>query len=188
MQKHIYLFRHGSVSDKNIFCGWLDLSLDEKGILQAKMLAKKLKKEKIDFGFCSDQLRSRQCLAEVMKYHKSAQIVVDPRIRERHYGVLSGHSKDKIKNEFPNIFSNIHRGYNANIPGGENFAAVSLRVFSFMGELLQFMQKEKCSVAISAHTNSLRLIQEYLEGISKKEAESLEHNPTEFKKYTVNFE
>jgi broad specificity phosphatase PhoE len=188
MQKSIYLFRHGSVSDKNIFCGWLNLPLDKKGILQAKNLAKKMKKEKIDYGFCSDQLRSEQCLAEVLKYHKSAKVIIDPRIRERHYGVFSGQSKDRIKEIHPEIFAYIHRDYNAHIPDGENFAEMTVRVFSFMGDLMRFMQKEKCNIAISAHTNSLRLIQEYLEGVSRKEAEKLEHHPLDFKKYTVNFD
>ena len=188
MELAIYLFRHGHVTDKNIFCGWLDLPLSKKGIKEAQTLAKKLSKEKIDVGFCSDQIRGKQCLAEVLKYHKKAKVIVDVRICERNYGELTGHKKEEFKSKFPKEYEEIHRGYNANIPSGENFSDVSKRVFSFMNDLFEFMQKEKCNVAISAHTNSLRLIQEYMENLSKEEATKLEHKPENYKKYVINFE
>ncbi len=188
MQLVIYLFRHGQVSDKNIFCGWLNLPLDRKGVAQAKVLAKKLSKEKIDVGFCSDQLRGKQCLVEVLKFHKKSKVIIDVRLRERHYGKLTGRRKDDFKTNFPIDFEQIHRGYNVNIPFGENFNDVSKRVFSFMNDLFIFMQKEKCNVAISAHTNSLRLIQEYLENLTQKEASRLEHHPEKYKKYIIEFD
>ncbi len=188
MEQSIYLFRHGHVSDKNIFCGWLNLPLDKKGINEAKVLAKKLSKEKISVGFCSDQLRGKQCLVEVLKYHKNTKVIVDVRLRERHYGKLTGYNKNEFKEKFPNSYEEIHRGYNASIPSGENFYDVSKRVFSFMNDLFIFMQKEKCSVAISAHTNSLRLIQEYLENLSKEDAQKLEHHPENYKKYVIEFD
>jgi bisphosphoglycerate-dependent phosphoglycerate mutase len=49
------------------------------------------------------------------------------------------------------------------------------------------MQKERVNVAISAHTNSLRLIQEYLEGLNPKEVVQLEHHPEKYKKYVLEF-
>lgn len=189
MTSSLIIFRHGALDTKeNIFCGWLNLPLNKKGIKEAKVLAKKLKKEKVDFAFCSDQLRSKQCLVEVLKYHKNAKVIVDQRLRERHYGVLTGHSKLKAKVKLEEHFQNFHRGYQANIPYGENFNQVGKRVFSFMNDLVRFIQKNNCCVVISAHTNSLRLIQEYLEGLSPKDAEKLKNQPENYKKYCISFD
>ncbi len=188
MVSSLLLFRHGALDTKeNIFCGWLDIHLNKKGIKEAKILARKMRKEKIDFAFCSDHLRSKQCLVEVLKYHKKAKVIVDHRLRERHYGALTGHSKLMAKVMLEEHFQKIHRGYHTNIPSGESFNQVSKRVFAFMNELLRFMQKNNCSVAISAHSASSRLIQQYLEGLLVKEAEKLEHHPEKYKKYLITF-
>lgn len=189
MKQSIILFRHGAVeSEKNIFCGWLNLPLSSKGEAQAEALAKKLSCEKIDYGFCSDLLRGQQVLAAVLAMHPKAQVIIDPRLRERHYGKLSGVSKDLIKKSSRSRFEKIHRHYHSVPEGGESFFDVSKRVFPFMNDLLRFMQKEKCSVAISAHTNSLRIIQEYLEGLTPVQAALFEHHPEHYKKYVVEFD
>lgn len=189
MKLSIILFRHGEIcSEENIFCGWLNHPLSFKGERDADVLAKKLRKEKIATAFCSDQVRSKQVLASVLAFHPSAKVVIDPRLRERHYGLLSGAPKEILKKKSKKIFNEIHRGYFANIPKGENMYHVSKRVFPFMNDLFFFMQSEKKNVAISAHSSSLRIIQEYLEGLNPKDVEKLEHAPTNYKKYVVEFE
>ena len=188
MQQELFLFRHGDIiSKEKIFLGWINAPLNKNGLLQAKKVSKDLSRKKIDYGFCSDQLRSKQALGEVMKYHPKAKVIVDHRLRERHYGIFSGHSKALFKKLFPKKFEEIHRGYDTTIPCGENLFDVSKRVFPFMNDLLKFMQKEKCNVVISAHTNSLRLMQEYLEGLAKSEVVKKEHSPTQYKKYVISF-
>jgi len=189
MKLALILFRHGKIkSSNNIFCGWLNYPLDSQGIAQAKKLSARLARETIDVAFCSDQLRSKQALVEVLARHPGAKVIVDHRLRERHYGTFSGQSKDSLKNDNPAKFHEIHRAYHARIPDGENMYHVSKRVFPFMNDLLRFMQRERVNVAISAHTNSLRLIQEYLEVLPKLEVTKLEHEPTSYKKYFLNFE
>lgn len=188
MQQQIILFRHGEVaSPQNIFLGWLNFPLSRKGVQQAKRLAQKLRCEVIDFGFCSDQIRSQQALVEVLHYHPNSKAIIDHRLRERHYGVFSGKSKDLFRKLYPEKFKEIHRGYYASIPEGENLEQVGKRIFPFMNQLLHFMQREKCSVAISAHASSMRLIQEYLENLSPFEVIKLEQDPIKYKKYILNF-
>ncbi|MFA5931429.1 MAG: histidine phosphatase family protein [archaeon] len=186
MQQIIYLFRHGHIqSKKNILCGWINLPLDSLGVEQAKVLAKKLKDEKIDVAFCSDQIRSKQCLVEVLKYHPKAEVIIDPRLRERHFGALSG--------ELESVFADtsdlkkINGSYVEGVPGIESLDTVRKRVFPFMSQLIKFVQNEKVNVAISAHNDSLELIQEYLEGLTPDQAKKLEHFPTNYKKYVITF-
>ncbi|MFA6064512.1 MAG: histidine phosphatase family protein [archaeon] len=188
MQQTIYLFRHGEVhAKKNVLMGWLNLPLSTQGVRQAKELAKKLKKENISIGFCSDLLRGQQVLVEVLKYHPKAKVIIDHRLRERHYGAISG----QLESVFADT-SILENGLNGRIvekiPGMESMAVVRNRVFPFMTQLLHFMQKEKVNVAISAHKNSLELIQEYLEGLTPDQAKKLEHFPTNYKKYVITFD
>ncbi|MDD3083433.1 MAG: histidine phosphatase family protein [Candidatus ainarchaeum sp.] len=188
MQK-IFLFRAGEVkTNEKIFLGWLNLPLSEKGFFNAREVAKTLSKEKIDFAFCSDQLRGKQALLEVAKKHVGIKIIIDHRLRERNYGIFSGHEKKLFKNFFPEKYDEVHRSYYANIPNGENLHDVSKRVFSFMNDLIKFLQLNNCNVLICAHNNSLRIIREYLEGLNKKETELIESDPSTYKEYVLNFE
>jgi 2,3-bisphosphoglycerate-dependent phosphoglycerate mutase len=185
----IFLFRAGEVkTNEKIFLGWLNLPLSKKGINNAKGIAKKLSREKIDFAFCSDQLRGKQALLEVIRNHKNAKIIVDHRLRERNYGIFSGHSKKLFIDFFPEKYEEIHRSYIASIPNGENLHDVSKRVFSFMADLTKFLQENNSNIIICAHNNSLRIIREYLEGLTWEEAEKIESDPSVHKEYILNFE
>ncbi|MDD4250913.1 MAG: histidine phosphatase family protein [Candidatus ainarchaeum sp.] len=187
MQK-IILFRAGEVKTKeHIFLGWLNLPLSDKGIKNARIIAKNLSKQRIDFAFCSDQLRGKQALLEVVKTHKTVKIIIDHRLRERNYGIFSGHEKKLFKDFFPEKYAEVHRSYYANIPNGENLHDVSKRVFSFMNDLIAFMQSNDGNVLICAHNNSLRLIREFLEELSVNETELLHSDPSVFKEYNLNF-
>jgi len=186
----LIVFRHGETSFNRdrIFCGWLNTWLDPVGIDQAQALGKKLARERIEYGFCSDLLRSKQTLIYVLTQHRKSKVVVDPRIRERNYGIFSGHSKKLFRQLFPEKYNEIHRGYLTNIPKGENFAQVGRRVFPFMNDLMRFMKKNEANVCISAHGNSMRSIVEFMEDLPMEEVEKLEFRPTDYKKYVITFE
>lgn len=66
----------------------------------------------------------------------------------------------------------IHRGFNVPPPKGESFADVEKRVSSFLKDLIKMMKKEKISVAISAHGNSIRLFRKIMEKASIQESTS----------------
>lgn len=183
-----------------IFTGWLDSKLTSLGIKQAQIIAKKLKDKKFDIAFFTKLTRSKQTLKEVLKYHSNIQVIEDNRMIERNYGKLNGVSHEKfirkmgkqgydllkegdaIENLSPrdrdsveeflgkNEYNAIHRGYDVAVPGGESFADVEKRVKSFIEDLKKFMKKNKVSVAISAHGNSIRLFRKIMEKSSKEEA------------------
>ena len=128
------------------------------------------------------------------------KIITDDRMIERSYGILEGISHKKfidkigkkivdlkiegnaIENLSPNErekvekflgeeeYKTIHRGYNAAVPNGESFADVEKRVKEFIIYLKKFISKNKISVAISAHGNSIRLFRKIMENASKDEA------------------
>lgn len=130
------------------------------------------------------------------------RFVEDDRMIERNYGDLNGAShKDFVKRIGKKLvdlevegdlitelrgrakkeaakflgekeFEMIHRGFYIPPPHGESFADVEKRVKLFIIHLKKLMKKEKISVAISAHGNSIRLFRKIMERASVKEAVS----------------
>jgi len=182
----IFLCRAGEVeTNEPIFLGWINFKLNNKGINSAKIVSNKIGMEKINFAFCSDQLRSKQALIEILKTRKYASVIVDHRLRERNYGIFTGHEKDLFKEYFPNKFKEIHRSYDANIPKGENINDVSKRVYSFMNDLLKFSHENNGNILICTHNIPMKLIRAYLEDLDKKEIELIENSPESLKKYEL---
>jgi len=174
--KKIYLFRHGQTTfnrDKK-FTGFIDARLTKLGVKQARKIAKELKNKKFEAAIYTRLIRSKQTLKEVLKFHKKVRLIEDDRMIERDYGRLSGHTHNwAIKKYGKEQYEKWHRGFDCRPPGGESFADVEVRVRDFIRWLKKFMKKEKVSVAISAHGNSIRLFRRVWEGLGKKETEKI---------------
>ena len=173
---NIYLFRHGQTTfnrDKR-FTGWLDPSLTNLGKKHAKTLTIKLKNKNFQVAFYTRLSRSKQTLNVVLKYHPECKtLILDNRMIERSYGRLEGKThKYVIKKYGKKKFELWHRDYNIRPPKGESFAMVEKRVKSFISFLTKYMRKNKVSVSISAHSNSIRLFRKIMEKSSPKEATS----------------
>lgn len=169
---NIYLFRHGQTTFNRdgVFTGWKDAKLTPLGIKQAKKLGLDLKNKKFEVAFYTCLSRSKQTLKEVLKFHPYVQIIEDNRMIERDYGSLDGHSHSQIMKKYGEDKYNLwHRSFSTRPPKGESFADVEVRVKSFIKDLIKFMKKNKISVAISAHGNSIRLFRKIMEKASKEE-------------------
>lgn len=124
------------------------------------------------------------------------KVLTDNRMIERSYGNLEGQKHeafikrvgdqaydlrvegDAIENLAPKqrekvekflgiqAYDAIHRGWTVPIPHGESFAMVEKRVKPFIKWLKKYMKKNKVSVAISAHGNSIRLFRKIVEKTS----------------------
>jgi len=92
---HIYLFRHGQTyfNRDHRFTGWHESNLTPRGVSDAKKVAQKLKKKRIDVAICSHLSRSKDTLKAVLRYHPECiMILQDDRMIERSYGKLQGKS------------------------------------------------------------------------------------------------
>ncbi len=173
---HIYLFRHGQTfyNKNGWFTGWKDSKLAPKGIRHAEVIAGKLKNKKFQVAFQTHLSRSKDTLKPVLKYHPECKkIITDDRMIERNYGIYSGMSHDSfIKKYGEKKYKEVHRGWDVKIPKGENFKQVEKRVKPFIKYLINFMKKNKVSVAISSHGNSIRLFRKLWEKASIKDTVS----------------
>ena len=176
MKLHIYLFRHGKTfyNKNGWFTGWKDSKLAPEGIKHARTIARKLKNKKFQAAFQTHLSRSKDTLKPVLKYHPECKkIITDDRMIERNYGIYSGMSHDSFIQKYgERKYQEVHRGWDAHIPKGENFRQVEKRVKPFIKYLIGFMKKNKVSVAISSHGNSIRLFRKIWEKASIKDTVS----------------
>ncbi len=189
MYLKIYLFRHGEsfFNQAKEFTGWKDSKLTITGRKNAREVARKLKSRKFQAAYHTRLSRSRETLEEVLKYHPECrEVIEDDRMIERSYGKLQGKKHTTVIREYGRKqFDLWHRSYRIPPPGGESIKMVERRVRSFIKDLLKKMKKEKVSVAISAHGNSMRPFRRYFEKLSIKQMMELENPWDDYFEYTV---
>lgn len=95
----IVMVRHGESewNQKNLFCGWFDANLSEKGQEEAKAAGKAVKEAglKFDIAHTSVLTRAQVTLANILKESGQENVPVSKtwRLNERHYGGLTGLNK-----------------------------------------------------------------------------------------------
>ncbi len=143
----IIVIRHGETEEnaKHILMGHKHGTLSKKGIAQAKKLALKLRKTKIDAIFSSDLRRARDTTKEIARYHK-APVFYTKELREQNYGIFQG----RLLQELIDAQKAAGKASLAFKPsGGEGFVDVRNRVRKFVGRLGK--KYEKKTILISAH-------------------------------------
>ncbi|KAJ8938475.1 hypothetical protein NQ318_004115 [Aromia moschata] len=95
----IIMIRHGESewNQKNLFCGWYNAELSQRGLDEAKSAGKALKKEgyKFDVAFSSVLKRANNTLEIILKElgQENLKYTRTWRLNERHYGGLTGMNK-----------------------------------------------------------------------------------------------
>lgn len=186
----LVLLRHGeSIWNRdNIFTGWVDIGLSERGIEQAKEAARMLKEQGFvfDIAFTSVLKRAVETLEIVLEIMGLSGILVKKarQLNERHYGSLQGVNKKEAVEKFgAERVRRWRRGYNErpplisnpkkNEPSSESLAEVVLRVLPYWQEEIAPAIKQRKAVLISAHGNSLRALVKGLDKVSDQEIEKL---------------
>jgi len=98
-QYKIVMVRHGESewNQKNLFCGWYDANLSEKGEQEALAAGKALKdvNMQFDLAFTSELTRAQKTLGSILEQIGQTDLAVKRtwRLNERHYGGLTGLNK-----------------------------------------------------------------------------------------------
>ena len=177
---YLVLVRHGQSewNEKNLFTGWKDPGLTQKGIEEAKKAGHQLNKLGLNFDIMhtSALIRAQltgQIILDVLK-QDNLETIKNQALNERDYGELTGLNKDEARENFGVDQVQIwRRSYDTPPPGGESLKDTYNRVIPyFKSEILPLM-KDK-NILISAHGNSLRALVKYLDSISEKDIVKLE--------------
>lgn len=202
----IVIIRHGESewNSKNIFTGWTDIGLSEKGILEAKQAGLKLKEKgfSFDIAFTSYLSRAKETLNIILQElgEEAIPIFYSWRLNERHYGALQGMNKDEIRQKYgEEQFIRWRRGYSdcppaltkedSRYPGNdetyselteeelpltESLEQTELRVEPYWKNEIIPQILNNKSIIISAHGNSIRALIKIIEGLTPEEIETTE--------------
>jgi 2,3-bisphosphoglycerate-dependent phosphoglycerate mutase len=161
----LVLVRHGQ-SDwnlKNLFTGWRDVDLTDKGVSEAREAGRKLKAQGITFdvAFTSALKRAQRTLDLMLTELGQTAIPVfkDQALNERDYGDLVGLNKDDARKKWGEEQVHIwRRSYDIAPPGGESLRDTLARTLPYyVTEILpRVLRGER--VLVAAHGNSLRAL------------------------------
>ncbi|MDF1611952.1 2,3-diphosphoglycerate-dependent phosphoglycerate mutase [Stygiobacter electus] len=201
----VVLLRHGESewNKLNLFTGWTDVDLSEKGIEEAKQAGKVLKQESFtfDIAFTSVLKRAIKTLNLALEELDLLWIPVikNWRLNERHYGALQGLNKAETAEKYGNEKVKIwRRSYDVpppaldenderypgkdpryadlnkkDIPLTESLKLTVDRFLPYWFDTIAPTIKSGKKVIIAAHGNSLRALVKYLDNISEEEITEL---------------
>ena len=197
----LVLVRHGESewNKLNLFTGWTDVDLSEKGHEEAKAAGKLLKEEGYDFDVCytSYLKRAIHTLNHILDEMDRAwlPVIKSWKLNERHYGALQGLNKsetaekygeDQVKiwrrsfdvkppelsddDEISDCKQPMYRDvYKSLLPKNESLETTIERVVPYFEDTIMKDIMAGKRVIIAAHGNSLRALVKYFDGLSNEE-------------------
>lgn len=176
MSRILVLVRHGQSewNLKNLFTGWKDPDLSEKGHEEAIAAGKKLKAAglKFDIAFTSALKRAQHTCQHILDEMGQPDLKTfqNQALNERDYGNLSGLNKDDARKKWGEEQVHIwRRSYDVPPPGGESLRDTGARVWPYYMYNIQPHVLRGETVLVAAHGNSLRALIMALEGLSGEE-------------------
>ncbi len=174
MERLLVLVRHGQSewNLKNLFTGWKDPDLTEKGIAEAREAGRKLKAlgHRYDIAFTSVLTRAQHTLRLILEEigQPDLKTIQDQALNERDYGELTGLDKDEARKRFGEAQVHIwRRSFDVPPPGGESLKMTAERVLPYFAKEIEPRVLKGDRVLIAAHGNSLRALIMKLEGLSR---------------------
>lgn len=201
----LVLLRHGeSVWNKeNLFTGWTDVDLSEKGVQEAKQSGILMKDHEFEFDIAFVSVLKRALRTLWIALDEMDQLWVpwerSWRLNERHYGGLQGlnkaqtaekHGDDQVHiwrrsydvpppeleqsdDRYPGNFRMYKDVPDKELPVTESLKDTVARFLPYWHEQIAPTIKDGKRVIIAAHGNSLRALVKYLDDISDEEIPGL---------------
>jgi len=197
----LVLVRHGESewNKLNLFTGWTDVDLSEKGHEEAKNGGRILKEEGYDFDICytSYLKRAIHTLNHILDEmdRNWLPVIKTWKLNERHYGALQGlnvaetaekYGEDQVKlwsrsfdikppaldadDERSAKKAEMFRGVDpALLPDNESLETTIERVIPYFNDVIKKDMLAGKRVLIAAHGNSLRALVKYFDNLSSEE-------------------
>ena len=177
----LVLVRHGQSqwNEKNLFTGWKDPDLTEKGEKEAIEAGLALKESgyKFDIMFTSVLLRAKRTGKLILEQmgQEDLKTFENEALNERNYGDLVGLNKDDARKKWgEDQVYKWRRSFDIAPPGGESLKMTAERVLPYFEETILPLLKEKSDILVAAHGNSLRALVMQLDKLNSDEVVKLE--------------
>ena len=197
----LVLIRHGESewNKANLFTGWTDVELSEKGMGEAREAGRVLKAEGYDFDVCytSYLKRAIHTLNFALDEMDRAWLPVNKswKLNERHYGGLQGLNKSETAAKYgedqvkiwrrsfnvappaleaddprnPALQEQYRNEKGENLPLNESLEDTIARVVPYFENVIAKDMKAGKRVLITAHGNSIRALVKYFENLTEDE-------------------
>ena len=180
-RSNLVLVRHGQSewNEKNLFTGWRDPELTQKGAQEARNAGRELLGQEyvFDVMYTSALRRAQETGRIILEEMGLTDIVTvrDQRLNERDYGDLSGLNKDDARERWGEDQVHVWRwSYDTPPPGGESLKDTANRVLPYFEEAILPNLVAGKNILVAAHGNSLRALIMKIESISPLEIVKLE--------------
>ena len=170
----LIILRHGESewNKLNLFTGWEDVSLSDRGKIEAKLAAFAIQNLKVDVNhaYTSALKRASKTLEIVLNIlKKDIPIISDQALNERNYGSLTGMNKDEARNKWGDEQVKLwRRSYDIAPENGESLKDTCNRTIPYFKKNILPKLHDGENVIITAHGNSLRSIIMHVEDLSEE--------------------
>ena len=163
MELTLHLVRHGETAwnAEGRMQGSVDVPLNATGRKQAQAAATLLADRPIGAVIASDLSRARETAAAIAERH-GLEVVTDPALQERDFGVVEGRLYDDGAAEYGDRWQVLLRGDEGAFEGGESTRQHYDRVAAFMDQLMAAPPARE--IALVSHGGTVRRIRAYLRG------------------------
>jgi 2,3-bisphosphoglycerate-dependent phosphoglycerate mutase len=176
MERLLVLCRHGESewNKLNLFTGWKDPALTEKGGAEARAAGRRLRDMGLSFdvAYTSALSRAQRTLDLILTELGQTDLAIhrDQALNERDYGDLAGLNKDDARQRWGEEQVHIwRRSYDVPPPGGESLKDTAARVLPYFEARIMPDVMAGHRVLVAAHGNSLRALIMKLEGLTGEE-------------------
>jgi 2,3-bisphosphoglycerate-dependent phosphoglycerate mutase len=176
MSGTLVLVRHGQSewNLKNLFTGWENPGLTDKGVEEAHAAGRNLKTLGLvfDMAFTSVLDRAQRTLTIMLEELGQTDLPTtrDQALNERDYGDLTGLNKDDARKKWGEEQVHIwRRSYDISPPGGESLRDTLARTLPYYMKAIQPHVLDGKTIIVAAHGNSLRALVMALEGLGPEE-------------------
>jgi broad specificity phosphatase PhoE len=134
----ILLIRHGETdwNAAEVFRGRIDVSLNERGIQQAGLLARYMDGLTLDAIYSSPLKRAWQT-AEAIARMKGQQVEAAPGLLDFDFGEWQGLSRSEVQQKYPEAYADwLNRPERLRVPGGEDLGKVEERALPLVDGII----------------------------------------------------
>jgi 2,3-bisphosphoglycerate-dependent phosphoglycerate mutase len=172
----LILVRHGESewNLKNLFTGWKNPDLTEKGIAEARKAGQRLKAAgyTYEIAYTSALVRAQHTLDLILEEMGIVNITIirNQALNERDYGDLSGLNKDEARKKWGEEQVHIwRRSYDTPPPGGESLKDTAARALPYYQQHIEPRVARGETILVAAHGNSLRALVMSIESLTPEE-------------------
>jgi 2,3-bisphosphoglycerate-dependent phosphoglycerate mutase len=176
MTRTLILVRHGESewNKLNLFTGWKDPDLTEKGVAEAREAARRLKAAGLvpDYCFTSALKRAQHTLDLMLEEMGIVNMTItrNQALNERDYGDLAGLNKDDAREKWGDAQVHLwRRSYDVRPPGGESLKDTAERALPYYRAEIAPMVAAGKTVLVAAHGNSLRALVMAIENLTPEQ-------------------